>query len=157
MHCNLISTGISFQCLSQSWFLSMWTHHQVMSRFATCQKLLRKLPRPLKYLMNQGADTVSPPDLWSAKPGMGDISIQHSHYCLCFSLSPTTMNMSAPPPFAKMPMQQTFVLGPVYTKRQRQRCDDTCDSVLIETMESLQIGVTTHFQATPLFLMRTEL
>ena len=48
-------------------------------------------------------------------------------------------------------MQQTFVLGPVYTKRQRQRCDDTCDSVLIETMESLQIGVTTHFQATPLF------
>ena len=29
-------------------------------------------------------------------------------------------------------MQQTFVLGPVYTKRQRQRCDDTCDSVLIE-------------------------
>ena len=56
-----------------------------------------------------------------------------------------------PPPFAKMPMQQTFVLGPVYTKRQRQRCDDTCDFVLIETKESLQIGVTTHFQATPLF------
>ena len=23
-------------------------------------------------------------------------------------------------------------LGPIYTKRQRQRCDDACDSVLIE-------------------------
>ena len=28
-------------------------------------------------------------------------------------------------------MQVSF-LGPIYTKRQRQRCDDACDSVLIE-------------------------
>ena len=50
-----------------------------------------------------------------------------------------------------------YALGSVYTKRQCQRCDDACDSVLIETMVSLQNGVATHFQATPLFSMQTEL
>ena len=29
-------------------------------------------------------------------------------------------------------IMQVSLLGPIYTKRQRQRCDDACDSVLIE-------------------------
>ena len=35
-------------------------------------------------------------------------------------------------------------LGPVYTKRQRQRCDDACDSVLIENN-----GVTPEWVCNP--------
>ena len=51
-------------------------------------------------------------------------------------------------------------LGPVYTKRQRQCCDNAAMTLAIlfslKTMESLQNGVATHFQATPLFSMKTE-
>ena len=46
---------------------------------------------------------------------------------------------------------QHISLGPVYTKRQSQRYADTCDIVLIEQwkqIESLQIGVATHFGTT---------
>ena len=39
----------------------------------------------------------------------------------------------------------------------RQLCNDCRDSVLIETMESLQNGVATHFEATTLFLIRPVL
>ena len=50
----------------------------------------------------------------------------------------------------------SHLLGPIYTKRQRQRCYDTCNSVLNENNRVLQNGFATHFQATPLFSMRTE-
>ena len=39
----------------------------------------------------------------------------------------------------------------------RQLCNDTSDSVLIETMELLENGVATYFQAIPLLSMRREL
>ena len=39
-------------------------------------------------------------------------------------------------------------LEPVYTKRQRQRCD--------ESAMTLQNGFATHFQVSPLISMRTE-
>ena len=52
-------------------------------------------------------------------------------------------------------------LEPVYTKRQRQRCDNSVMTLAIlfslKTMESSEIGVATYFLATPLFSMRTEL
>ena len=41
------------------------------------------------------------------------------------------------------------MLGPVYTKRQRQHCDHSAIT--------LQNGFATHFQASPLISMRTEL
>ena len=47
---------------------------------------------------------------------------------------------------------QVKALGPVYTKRQRQYCDNSAMTLVIlftlKTMESLQNGVATHFQAT---------
>ena len=50
-------------------------------------------------------------------------------------------------------------LGPVYTKRQHQRCDNSAMTLAIlfslKTMESLQTGFATHFQATLLFSKRT--
>ena len=50
-------------------------------------------------------------------------------------------------------------LGPVYTTRQHQRCDNSAVTLAIlfslKTMESLLTGVATHFKATPLFSMRT--
>ena len=48
-------------------------------------------------------------------------------------------------------------LGPIYTKRQQQLCNNCRDYVLIETMESLQNGVATHFEATTLFSIRPVL
>ena len=50
-------------------------------------------------------------------------------------------------------------LGCVYTKRQRQTCDDACDSVLIENsgVASKWIRLQTDSRVTPLFSMRTEL
>ena len=50
----------------------------------------------------------------------------------------------------------SMVLGPIYTKRQRQRCDDPCNSILIENNRVALEWVYNHFQATPLFSMRTE-
>ena len=53
------------------------------------------------------------------------------------------------------------VLGPVYTKRQRQSCDNSAMILVIlfslKTVESLQIWVTTHFRVTLLFSKRTVL
>ena len=52
-----------------------------------------------------------------------------------------------------------YVLGPVYTKRQHQRCGNSTMKLVIlfslETMELLQNGVTTHFRVAPLFSKRT--
>ena len=51
-------------------------------------------------------------------------------------------------------------LGPIYIKRQRQRCDNSAMIAVLfslKTMESLQNGFATYFQATPLFSMRTKL
>ena len=49
--------------------------------------------------------------------------------------------------------------GPVYTKRQSQRCNNSVITLAIllrlKTMESLQNGVAIHFRVTPLFSMRT--
>ena len=54
-----------------------------------------------------------------------------------------------------------WITGPVYTKHQSQCCDNSAITLVIllslKTMELLQIGVATHFQASPLFSMRTEL
>ena len=52
-------------------------------------------------------------------------------------------------------------LGPVYTKRQRQRCDNSDMTIAflppLKTTESLQIQVAAHFQVIPLFSMTVEL
>ena len=52
------------------------------------------------------------------------------------------------------------VLGPIYTKRQRQRCDNSAMTLAIlfslKTVELLENGLQTHSRATPLFSMRTE-
>ena len=52
------------------------------------------------------------------------------------------------------------VLGPIYTKRQRQRCDNSAMTLAIlfslKTEELLENGLQTHSRATPLFSMRTE-
>ena len=57
-------------------------------------------------------------------------------------------------------LTNTVPLGSIYTKRQRQCCDNAAMMLAIlfslKTMESLQNGVATHFQATPLFSMRIE-
>ena len=51
-------------------------------------------------------------------------------------------------------------LGPIYTKHQRQYCDNSGMMLAVlfslKTMELLQNGVATYFQATPLISMRTE-
>ena len=51
-------------------------------------------------------------------------------------------------------------LGFIYTKRQRKHSDNSTMTLAIllslKTMESLQNGVTTHFQVTPLLSLRTE-
>ena len=56
--------------------------------------------------------------------------------------------------------QVVTVFGPVYTKRESQRCDDfpmTLSNLFsLKAMESLQIGVATHSGATPLFSMGTQ-
>ena len=48
----------------------------------------------------------------------------------------------------------------IYTKRQRQCCDNWAMMLAIlfslKTIESLENGVATHFQVTPLISMRTE-
>ena len=44
--------------------------------------------------------------------------------------------------------EQKHLLGTVYTKCQRQRCDNSA--------MTLQNGAATHFQASPLMSMRTE-
>ena len=43
-------------------------------------------------------------------------------------------------------------LGPIYTKRQRQRCNDACDPALIDHM--LQNGLQPHSEGTPLWSTR---
>ena len=52
-------------------------------------------------------------------------------------------------------------LGTVYTKRQRQCCDNSAITLAIlfslKTVESLENRLQTHFGATPLFSMRTVL
>ena len=52
-----------------------------------------------------------------------------------------------------------FILGCVYTKRLRQRSDNSAMILTIlfslKTRKLLQIGVATHFQVTPWFSMRT--
>ena len=52
-------------------------------------------------------------------------------------------------------------LGPVYTKHQRQRCDNSAMTLAIllslKSVESLENRLQTHSGATPLFSMRTEL
>ena len=48
-------------------------------------------------------------------------------------------------------------LGLIYTKRQRQCCDDVWDSVLIENNRVAPELVATHCQVSPLISMRTEL
>ena len=53
----------------------------------------------------------------------------------------------------------SYGLGPVYTKLQHQRCDDACDTVLIEIngnkSVSLQNGIATNFGVTQLMSIRT--
>ena len=55
---------------------------------------------------------------------------------------------------------QYLILGPMYTKRQRQLCDNAAMTLAIlfslKTMESLENGLQTQSGATPLFSMRTE-
>ena len=50
-------------------------------------------------------------------------------------------------------------LGPIYTKRQRQCCDNCAKTLAIlfslKTMESLENGLQPHSGETPLFSMRT--
>ena len=52
------------------------------------------------------------------------------------------------------------LLGPVYTKRQQQCCDNSAMMLVIlfslKTMESLQNRVATYFQVIPLISMRTK-
>ena len=51
----------------------------------------------------------------------------------------------------------SHLLGPIYTKRQRQRCYDTCNSVLNWKQQSPPEWVCNPFyKQTPLFSMRTE-
>ena len=56
--------------------------------------------------------------------------------------------------------QLVHSLGSVYSKPQRQRCDNSAMTLAIlfslKTMESLQIEVVTHFQASPLISMTIE-
>ena len=79
--------------------------------------------------------------------------------------------LSIPPPNNLLQTQSTekkilkycssTALRPIYTKRQRQCCDNSAMMLAIpfslKTMESLQNGVATYFQATPLTSMRTKL
>ena len=71
------------------------------------------------------------------------------HFNLGNSFSPT----------CKEQTRKDIELGCVYTKRQRQRCNNSAMMLavmfLLQTMESLQTGCTTHFQVTLLFSMRT--
>ena len=57
-------------------------------------------------------------------------------------------------------MFRWIYLGSVYTNCQRRHCNNSAMMLVIrfslQTMESLQNGVATHFQATSLFSMRTE-
>ena len=50
--------------------------------------------------------------------------------------------------------QDPQTLGPVYTKRQLQRCENSAMTLAIlfslKTMELFQIGIETHFQVTPI-------
>ena len=50
------------------------------------------------------------------------------------------------------------LLGPIYTKHQRQRCDHSAMRLAIlftlKTMELLQIWVAAHFEATALFSIK---
>ena len=50
--------------------------------------------------------------------------------------------------------------GPVYTKRHRQCCDSSAMMLVVlfslKITQSLQNGIATHFQVTPLLSMRTE-
>ena len=52
-------------------------------------------------------------------------------------------------------------LRPVYTKRQRQRCDNSAMmlamTLSLKSVESLENGLQSHSGANPLFSMRTEL
>ena len=56
---------------------------------------------------------------------------------------------------------QADFLGPIYTKRPRQRWDNSAMMLAIlfslKTMESLENGLQPHSGATPLFSMRTVL
>ena len=58
-------------------------------------------------------------------------------------------------------LERPSVLGPIYTKCQRQCCDNSAKMLVIrfslKTMESLPNGIAIHFWATPLFSMRTVL
>ena len=65
---------------------------------------------------------------------------KHYFYIMCFLF------------FVSLPLFASEMVlsyqGPVYTKRQRQRCE--------HTGMTLQNGVATHFQASPLISMRAE-
>ena len=65
---------------------------------------------------------------------------KHYFYIMCFLF------------FVSLPLFASEMVlscqGPVYTKRQRQRCDNSA--------MMLQNGFATHFQASPLISMRTE-
>ena len=57
-------------------------------------------------------------------------------------------------------VQEGEFVRPVYTKRQSQRCNIISAMMLailfsLKTMESIQNGIANHFQATPLFSMKT--
>ena len=55
---------------------------------------------------------------------------------------------------------ETDFLGPVYTKRQRQRCDNSAMTLAIlfslKSVESLENRLQPHSGVTPFFSMRTE-
>ena len=55
-------------------------------------------------------------------------------------------------------LRQRHYIGIVYTKRQRQRCDNSAMILaILFSLKTVQNGVATNFQVTPLFSMRTEL
>ena len=82
-------------------------------------------------------------------------------YCLDYGSYPTTPGhhhiINLHPLNSIIPVD---LLGPIYTKRQRQCCDNSAMTLAIlfslKTMELLQNGVTTYFQVIPLISMRTE-
>ena len=61
---------------------------------------------------------------------------------------------------ASVTLSVNGALGPIYTKRQRQRCEKSAMMLAIpfslKTIESLQDGVAIHFQESPLISMRKE-
>ena len=72
----------------------------------------------------------------------------------------TGTNLKATPFSRSLSLGVDRPLGPVYTKRQRQSCDNSTMTLAIlfslKSMETLENGLQPHSGVTPLFSMRTE-